>query len=41
MMGVMRTLLIVMGIVAALICGWLIYKLLSEPVSAEFERIPA
>jgi hypothetical protein len=36
MMGVMRTLLIVMGIVAALICGWLIYKLLSKPIQAEF-----
>jgi hypothetical protein len=36
MMGVMRTLLIVMGIVAALICGWLIYKLVSKPVQAEF-----
>ncbi len=36
MMGVMRTVLIGMGILAALVCGWLIYKLVSRPIRAEF-----
>ena len=36
MMGVMRTVFIVIGIVVALICGWLIYKLVSKPIQAEF-----
>lgn len=36
MMGVMRTLFIALGILVALVCGWLIYKLLSKPIQAEF-----
>lgn len=36
MMGVMRTMIIAMGIVVVAICGWLIYKLLSKPIQAEF-----
>jgi hypothetical protein len=36
MMGVMRTLLIGMGVLTTLVCGWLIYKLLSKPIQAEF-----
>lgn len=36
MMGVMRTLLIGMGILTTFVCAWLIYKLLSKPIQAEF-----
>jgi hypothetical protein len=41
MMGVLRTLMIGMGIVVVLICGWLIYRLVSRPVRAEFAACSA
>jgi hypothetical protein len=36
MMGVLRTLMVGMGVVVALICGWLIYRLASRSIRAEF-----